>query len=317
MAAALDTVLYPPLLPYREEWVKVSDLHTVHYEECGTQKGKPVLFVHGGPGGGIRPDHRRYFNPQKYRIILVDQRGCGKSTPHAELRENTTQHLIQDFETIRTLLGIDQWMILGGSWGTTLGLAYAEAHPERVTEIILRGIFLGHSEELKWMYQWGAHEIFPDYWENYIAEIPEDERHDMMLAYHKRLTSDDLKTRQKAARAWSIWEACISKLYPDTAMMDSFGEDEFSIAFARIESHYFQNHLFLKPTQLLDDAHKLRGIPGVIIHGRYDICCPVRNAWLLHRAWPEAELNIIPDAGHSMSEPGIAKTLIATTDRFS
>lgn len=315
--ATLDSILYPTNPAYRTHHIAVSDLHTIHVYEHGNPQGKPALFVHGGPGGGIRPDHHRYFNPALYRIILVDQRGCGQSKPHAELRENTTQHLVADFEVVRKHLGIDRWLVLGGSWGTTLGLAYAEAHPHAVTELILRGIFLGSPETLTWLYQDGAHQVFPDAWEDFIAPIPAQERHDLMAAYHRRLTGSDLTVRQQAAKAWSVWEACVSKLYPDQNLKNAFAGDAFSLAFARIESHYFVNQVFLEPNQLCRDVDAIRHIPGIIIHGRYDICCPVRNAWQLHRAWPEAELIIIPDAGHSMSEPGIAKALIAATDRFA
>ncbi|UCH11720.1 MAG: prolyl aminopeptidase, partial [Fidelibacterota bacterium] len=266
--------LYPPIEPYKEEYLKVSELHTLHYEECGHPDGKPVLFVHGGPGGGIEPIYRRYFHPEKYRVILVDQRGSGKSTPHAELRENTTQHLVADMERVREHAGVDRWLVFGGSWGSTLGLAYAQAHPDRVTGLILRGIFLCRDEEIQWFYQDGASRVLPDYWEHYLKPIPPEERDDLLGAYHQRLTSDDPAVRQEAARAWSVWEGSTSKLFYDDSLAARFGEDEFSLAFARIECHYFTNHAFLEPSQLLRDVDKIRHIPGVIVQGRYDMVCP-------------------------------------------
>jgi proline iminopeptidase len=309
--------LYPSIEPYKDEFLKVSELHTIHYEECGTPEGKPVLFVHGGPGGGIETVYRRYFHPEKYRIILVDQRGSGKSTPHAELRENTTQHLIADMERIRENAGVDRWLVFGGSWGSTLGLAYAQAHSQRVTGLILRGIFLCRDAEIQWFYQDGASRVFPDYWEKYLEPIPEEERDDLLQAYYRRLTGEDPQTRLAAARAWSIWEGSTSKLLFDEKSVARFGQDEFSLAFARIECHYFVNHAFLEPNRLLKDVPRIRHIPGVIVQGRYDMVCPLTSAWDLHRAWPEAELHIVPDAGHSVTEPGIIDKLVEATDRFA
>lgn len=309
--------LYPPTEPYREEYLKVSDIHTIHYEECGTPDGLPALFVHGGPGGGIETIYRRYFDPEKYRLILVDQRGSGKSTPHAELRENTTQDLIADMERVREHTGVDRWLVFGGSWGSTLGLAYAQAHPERITGLILRGIFLCRDEEIHWFYQDGASRIFPDYWERFLTPIPPGERGDLLHAYYQRLTSDDPAVRLEAARAWSIWEGSTSKLFFDESLAERFGRDEFSLAFARIECHYFVNHAFLEENQLLRDIDRIRHIPGVIVQGRYDVVCPMTSAWDLHRAWPEAELHVIPDAGHSTTEPGIIDKLVEATDRFA
>lgn len=309
--------LYPEIESYRHEYLKVSDLHTVHYEECGNPDGKPVLFIHGGPGGGIESIYRRYFNPEKYRIILVDQRGSGKSTPHAELEENTTQHLVADMERVRDNAGVDRWMVFGGSWGSTLGLAYAQAHPDKVTELVLRGIFLCRDEEINWFYQDGASRIFPDLWEHYLAPIPADERDNLLQAYYKRLTGKNEKVQLAAAKAWSVWEGSTSKLHFDPKSVDRFGEETFALAFARIESHYFVNHAFLEPNQLLNNVDKIRHIPGVIVHGRYDVVCPVTSAWDLHRAWPEAKFHIIPDAGHSISEAGIVDALIEATDRFA
>ena len=314
---ALDSVLYPKIDPFHTTFLKVSELHTIYFEECGNPKGKPVLFVHGGPGGGILPHYPQYFDPKIYHIILVDQRGCGKSTPHAETRENTTQLLIADFEKIRQSLHITKWQVFGGSWGSTLALAYAEAHPEIVSELVLRGVFLGRTKELDWMYQWGCSEVFPEAWAEFIKVIPEDERHDFRLAYHKRLTSPDQKTRYEAAQAWSVWEGSISKLIYDPEMVHRYGDPEFALAFARIENHYFMNDLFLRPNQLLDEVSQIRHIKTFIVHGRYDMCCPVTNAWDLHQVFPESELHIIPDAGHSISEIGIAKKLVEITNRIA
>lgn len=309
--------LYPPIEPYKNECLKVSQIHTIHYEECGNPRGKPVLFVHGGPGGGIETVYRQYFNPEKYRVILVDQRGSGKSTPHAELRENTTQHLIADMEQVREYAGVEQWLVFGGSWGSTLGLAYAQAHPDRVSGLILRGIFLCRDEEIRWFYQDGADRIFPDYWEQFLAPIPPGKRYDLLQAYYQRLTSDDPAVRQEAARAWSVWEGSTSKLLFDEKAVSRFGQDEFSLAFARIECHYFVHNAFLEENQLLRDIEKIRHIPAVIVQGRYDIVCPLTSAWDLHRAWPEAAFHVIPDAGHSITEPGIVDRLVEATDRFA
>ncbi|AVC43514.1 prolyl aminopeptidase [Francisella tularensis subsp. novicida] len=309
--------LYPEIEPYNQEFLKVSDIHTIYFEECGNPNGKPALFIHGGPGGGIQPSYRQYFNPDKYRVILVDQRGCGKSTPFAELRENTTQDLIEDFEKIRKKLNIDKWMLFGGSWGSTLGLAYAQAYPEVVTELVLRGIFLGREKELSWLYQHGASMVFPDMWEKYIEPIPVEQRKDFISAYYSILTGDGEELKQKAAIAWSVWEASTSKLFVDKKSIDRYGEDKFSLAFARIECHYFKNKLFIEEAQLLKEADKIKDIPGVIVQGRYDMVCPAVSAWDLHKVWPVAELNIVADAGHSISEPGILEALVRATDKFA
>lgn len=308
--------LYPEIEPYNKELLKVSDLHTIFFEECGNPKGKPVVFVHGGPGGGIQPSYRRYFNPDKYRIVLVDQRGCGQSTPFAEIEENTTQHLIEDFEKIRKKLGIDKWMVFGGSWGSTLGLAYAQKYPEVVTELVLRGIFFGRTKEISWMYQHGASEVFPDMWEKYVEPIPVEQRNDFLSAYYNILTGENEALKQKAAIAWSVWEASISKLFMDKEAILKYAGDKFSLAFARIECHFFKNKLFLEEAQLLKNAHKIVNIPGVIVQGRYDMVCPAASAWDLHKAWPIAKLEIISDAGHSISEPGIVEALVKATDGF-
>jgi proline iminopeptidase len=309
--------LYPAIEPYKVQRLKVSDLHELHLEESGNPKGKPVIFLHGGPGGGTSPKHRRYFDPERYRIILFDQRGCGASTPYADVRENSTWDLVADVERIREHLGIDRWMVFGGSWGATLGLAYAEKHPERVTELILRGIFLLRQREVDWLYQEGASRIFPDAWEPYRDAIPEAERGDFMGAYAKRLLSEDPALNLPAAKAWSIWEGATSKLIPDPDFIASYGDEATTLAFARIECHYFLNKGWFDEAQLLRDALKLKGIPGAIIQGRYDMVCPIESAWALSKAWPEADLVIVPDAGHSAYDAGISRALVAATDRFT
>ena len=310
--------LYPPIEPYTQRTLSVSPIHTIYYEEAGNPDGKPVVFLHGGPGGGIVPAYRQFFDPERWRIILFDQRGCGKSTPHAELTENTTWDLVDDIEKLRSHLQIDQWTVFGGSWGSTLSLAYAQTHPNRCKGLILRGIFMLRPKEIQWFYQSGASYIFPDAWEGYLAPIPEAERADLVAAYYKRLTSDDPETRQTAAKAWSIWEASTSKLIPDTDFMERFGEGSFADAFARIECHYFINGgFFNQPDQLLNSVEKIRHIPAVIVQGRYDVVCPMTSAWELHRAWPEAEFVIVKEAGHSATEPGITSALVSATDRFA
>ena len=309
--------LYPPIEPYDEGMLQVSSIHNIHYEQCGNPSGQPVIFLHGGPGGGIVPDYRRYFDPQAYRIILFDQRGSGKSTPHASLEENTTWHLVADIESLREHLGVESWMVFGGSWGSTLSLAYAQTHPDRARALVLRGIFLCRPKEIQWFYQEGASAIFPDVWEEYLRPIPEAERGDMLTAYHRRLTSEDESVRIEAARAWSVWEASTSKLFPDQDLISHFDEPQFAIAFARIECHYFMHNAFFETDNyLIENIGKIRHIPAVIVQGRYDVVCPMMSAWELHRAWPEAQLNVIPDAGHSASEPGTISALVDATDRF-
>ncbi|MDE2291973.1 MAG: prolyl aminopeptidase [Elusimicrobia bacterium] len=298
--------------------LKVSDLHTVHWEECGNPRGKPIVFVHGGPGGGIDPSHRRYFDSKRWRVILFDQRGCGKSTPYAELRENTTWDLVADMERLRALAGVERWTVFGGSWGSTLALAYAETHPDRVEALIVRGIFTLRRRELEWFYQDGTSLVYPDAFEAYRDHIPAAERGDMMAAYYKRLTSEDREVRMAAARVWSAWEGATSKLLQDPELVAKFSDDRHAEAFARIECHYFVNKGFFREDgQLLNDAVRLRGIPGVIVHGRYDVVCPFETAWLLHKQWPEAELKVGLDAGHAMSEPANRTALLDATDRFA
>jgi proline iminopeptidase len=313
---ALDPILYPAIDPYQSDYLAVSSLHQLYFEQCGNPQGIPVLFLHGGPGGGCEPTYRRYFDPATYRIILFDQRGAGRSRPLAELTDNTTPHLIADIERLRAHLSIERWLVFGGSWGSTLGLAYAEVYPYRVTGLILRGIFLCRPSEIQWLYQSGAHQIFPDLWEHYLAPIPENERRDLVGAYYRRLTSDDRGAQLAAAKAWSAWEAGTSKLFISQELLDRFEHPDFALAFARIECHYFVHDSFLEPDQLLRNTPKIRHIPGVIIQGRYDIVCPTRSAWDLHRAWPEAEFHLVPDAGHSATEVGIATKLIEASNGF-
>lgn len=316
MMPAMRT-LYPPIEPYDQGTLQVSEVHKLYYEQCGNPEGQPVVFLHGGPGGGCVPEYRQFFDPEAYRIILFDQRGAGRSTPHASLEENTTWHLVEDIEKLREHFGVERWLVFGGSWGSTLALAYAQKHPERVRALVLRGIFLCRPQEIQWFYQEGASWIFPDVWERYVEAIPPGERDDFVSAYYKRLTSDDEETRLAAARAWSVWEGSTSKLYFDHDMIERFDDPTFALAFARIECHYFTNNAFF-PTDnyLIENVDAIRAIPAVIVQGRYDVVCPMRSAWELHRAWPEAEFNVIADAGHSATEPGIVDALIAATDSF-
>jgi proline iminopeptidase len=310
--------LYPPIEPYHRDHLRVSDLHSIYYEQAGNPEGKPVVFLHGGPGGGIQPVYRQYFDPDRWRIVLFDQRGCGKSTPHASLIENTTWNLVNDIEKLREYLGIEKWTVFGGSWGSTLALAYAQAHADRCMELVLRGIFMLRQKELQWFYQEGTSNIFPAAWQEYLKPIPLAERHDMISAYYKRLTSEDKAVQLEAAQAWSVWEASTSKLFPNEQAIAAAAGDSFATAFARIECHYFMNKgFFSSEDQLLRNIDKIRHIPSVIVQGRYDVVCPMISAWELHQAWPEAELMVIPDAGHSVTEPGIRDALIEATDRFA
>ncbi|MCB1662792.1 MAG: prolyl aminopeptidase [Pseudomonadales bacterium] len=306
-------ILYPEVKPYNKIRLKVSKLHEIYIEECGNPRGIPVLVVHGGPGAGCDAAMRRFFDTTHYRIILFDQRGAGRSLPHAELEENTTQALIADMEAIRHKLQIEQWVLFGGSWGSTLSLAYAQAHPEKVLALILRGIFLCRDQDLHWFYQDGASHIFPDYWEDYQRLIPEDERDDYIAAYHQRLVGPDEVLRMAAAKAWSVWEARCATLRPNHDVVEHFTDPHVAMSLARIEAHYFVNNIFLPKNHLLLCADKLEKIPGVIVHGRYDMVCPLDNALDLHRAWPESHLEIVRDAGHSALEPGIVDALVRAT----
>ncbi len=309
--------LYPEIEAYQDEMLQVDDIHNIYVEQCGNPNGKPVIFLHGGPGGGCSADYRRYFNPEKWRIILFDQRGCGRSTPFACLENNTTWDLVADIEKIREHLGIEKWCLFGGSWGSTLSLSYAVTHPDKVDGLFLRGIFLLRKKEIDWFYQEGASRMYPDAWEKYLEPIPVEERGNLVRAYHQRLISEDENIRKQAAKAWSVWEASTSKLIQNENLMDNFGDDQFSQAFARIECHYFTNRGFFESDNfLLENIDKIRKIPAIIVQGRYDVVCPPESAWELHRAWPEAEFKIIQDAGHSLSENGIQKVLIEATDNF-
>ena len=309
--------LYPEIEAYDSGMLAVDGRHRLHYEQCGNPEGKPVVILHGGPGAGCSAKMRRFHDPARYRIVLFDQRGSGRSTPHADLVDNTTWDLVADIERLREHLGIARWQVFGGSWGSTLALAYAEAHPSRVSELVLRGIFMLRRWELEWFYQEGASRLFPEAWHQYLEAIPDVERGDLISAYHRRLTSSDEATRLAAARAWSVWEASTSLLIPDEAFIDGHRDAHFALSFARIESHYFVHGGFFDvEDQLLRDAHRLRGIPGVIVHGRYDVVCPIQNAWDLQRAWPDAKLVVSPTAGHSAFEPENASALLEATDAF-
>jgi proline iminopeptidase len=310
--------LYPPLEARHTGFIRVSDLHEIYWEESGNPNGIPVIGLHGGPGGGSSPEMRRFFDPRVYRIILMDQRGCGRSTPHSELRENNTWTLIEDIETVREHLGIDKWVVFGGSWGSTLSLAYAVTHTERTLGLILRGIFLVTKAEIQWFYQEGASRLFPDSYDRYVAPIPEDERGDLLHAFHRRLTGDDYKARIEAAKAWACWEGETITIQGPTSRPRKFEEDEFADAFARIECHYFVNGgFFAEDGWLLKQAsEKLHDIPGIIVHGRYDVVTPLSTAWALKKAWPTADLHIVPGAGHSSLEPGIVDKLIRATRDF-
>ncbi|HVF34684.1 MAG TPA: prolyl aminopeptidase [Candidatus Saccharimonadia bacterium] len=310
--------LYPEIAPYETGSLRVSPIHTLYYEQCGNPRGIPAVFLHGGPGGGTSPNMRRFFDPARYRIVLFDQRGCGRSTPRAELVDNTTMHLVADIESLRRHLAIERMLVFGGSWGSTLALAYAQAHAERVSALVLRGIFLLRRFELEWFYQRGASLMFADAFEKYLAPIPEVERGDLMSAYYRRLTHPDPAVRVAAARAWSVWEGRTSFLLENPAYVSGFDEDEHALEFARIECHYFvHGGFFRNERQLLEDAHRLAAIPGTIVQGRYDVVCPMQSAWDLHRAWPQADLKIVPDAGHSAFEAGNTHELIEATDRYA
>ena len=308
---------YPPIEPFKTGLLDTGDGHQIYWELCGNPQGKPAVFLHGGPGSGCSPEHRRLFDPQRYCVLLFDQRGCGRSTPHASLENNTTWHLVADIERLRTLLGVERWLVFGGSWGSTLALAYAQKHTAQVSALILRGIFTLRREELLWFYQEGASWLFPDLWEGFLAPIPEAERGDLISAYRKRLTGADPVAQLTCARAWSVWEGQTIRLLPDVSNAEKHAEDAFSLAFARIENHYFVHKGWMDEGQLIRDAANLAEVPGVIVQGRYDVCTPVRTAWDLHRAWPQADFQLVPDAGHAYNEPGILSRLIEATDRFA
>jgi proline iminopeptidase len=309
--------LYPEIKPYARHELAVQAPHVLYVDESGSPDGLPVVFIHGGPGAGCDAASRRYFDPNLYRIVTFDQRGCGRSTPYASLENNTTQALIADMEQIREQLGIDKWVLFGGSWGSTLALAYAQTHPERVHGLILRGIFLCRPQEFDWFYQEGASRLFPDYWEDYLAPIPADERGNLMQAFYKRLTGPDQIAQMHAAKAWSTWEGRTATLRPNTQVVDRFTDSHRALSIARLECHYFVNNAFLKPDQLLRDMPKIAHLPGVIVHGRYDVICPLDNAWALHKAWPNSELQIIRDAGHSATENGITDSLVRAADALA
>jgi proline iminopeptidase len=310
--------LFPEIQPFNRGRLKVSDLHEIYFEECGNPVGKPAVVLHGGPGGGISPFLKCAHDPTRYRIVVFDQRGCGHSTPHAELRDNTTWDLVSDIEKLRGHLGIDRWQVVGGSWGSTLALAYAQTHPERVTELIVRGIFTIRKQEIDWFYQFGASELFADAWQSFIEPIPPDERHDLLKAYHRRLVGTDEAEQIRCAVAWSQWEAATLSLLPDKRRLAEFGREHFALAFARIECHYFVNRGFFDwDDALLRGGHKLRSIPGAIVQGRYDVVTPMRTAFDLHLAWPEAEFTVVADAGHALVEPGITDAIVTATNRFA
>ncbi len=316
-ADSAPAVLYPPIEPFATGHLDVGDGHQLYWELCGNPQGQPAVFLHGGPGSGCSADQRRLFDPSRYCVLLFDQRGCGRSTPHASIEANTTWHLVEDIERLRRMLGVPRWLVLGGSWGSTLALAYAQTHPAQVTALILRGVFTARQEELRWYYQDGASWMFPDEWAHFIEPVPVDQRHDLLSAYARLLTESDEATQLRAAIAWSRWEARTIILRPDPVSLAQRTEPRFSLALARIECHYFKHGAFLEPGQLLRQADRLRGIPGVIVQGRYDMATPPRTAYELHQAWPESELKLVEAAGHAFKEPGITDQLIRATDRFA
>jgi proline iminopeptidase len=309
--------LYPPIEPYRSGHLDVGDGHRLYWELCGNPRGKPAVFLHGGPGGGCNRDHRRFFDPDRYNVLLFDQRGCGRSTPHAGLAANTTWHLVADLERLRAMLGVERWLVFGGSWGATLALAYAETDPQHVSELVLRGIFTVRRGELRWLYQEGASLLFPDKWERFVAPIPEADRGNLLAAYHERLTSADRSAQLTAAKAWSTWEGEIITLLPNERAVAQHADETFALAFARIETHYFVHGGFLEEGQLIRDADRIEAIPGTIVQGRYDVVTPALTAWELHKAWPRAALHLVDDAGHASSEPGIVHRLIEATDAYA
>ncbi|WP_257266490.1 prolyl aminopeptidase [Endozoicomonas sp. ONNA2] len=309
--------LYPAIKPYATRHLQVDDIHEIYIEQCGSQDGIPVLFVHGGPGAGCSERDRRFFDPQKYRIILFDQRGCGRSRPHAELKQNTTAALIEDMELIRNSLGIEQWLVFGGSWGSTLALLYAQAHPKRVSGLVVRGVFLSRQQDLDWLYKEGASRVFPDHWAHFLELIPEDERGDLLAAYYQRLFGENELARMNAAKHWSLWEGNTATLRPNHELVDHFADPHLALSLSRIECHYFKNKSFINPDQIIAQMNLISAIPGVIVHGRYDMICPLDNAQTLADHWPEADFQIIRDAGHASCEPGIVDALVRATDEFA
>ena len=309
--------LYPPHEPYATGTLDVGDGHILYFERCGTPGAKAAVFLHGGPGGGISPRHRRLFDPTRYDVLLFDQRGCGRSTPYAALEANTTWHLVADLERLRQMAGVQQWLVCGGSWGSTLALAYAQTHPACVSELVLRGIFTASETELHWYYQHGASEVFPDYWADFLAPIPPAERHDLRAAYRRRLTGSNETARLEAAQAWSLWEGRTSNLLPQDLADTGFADAHFALAFARIENHYFVHCAWLQENQLLQECSRIAEIPGAIVQGRYDMVCPARTAFALHKAWPSAAFYMIPDAGHSWLEPGTLDRLVSALDGYA
>jgi len=310
-------MLYPDIKPYAKHHIQVDAVHTLYVEECGTPDGIPVLFLHGGPGAGIEPYHRRFFDPEKYHMVLFDQRGSGKSAPHASLENNTTQHLIADIEMIREKLGIDNWLVFGGSWGSTLALAYAQAHPDNILALVIRGIFLCRKKEIDWIYQLGASKVYPDYWQDFIAPVPVDKRDDIVNAYYEILTGSNDIARMAAAKAWSIWEGRTATLLARKEVIDHFSHARTALSVALIECHYFVNNAFMKPNQLLDNIETIRHIPAFIVQGRYDMICPMESAWELHQAWPEAKFTVVGDAGHAASEKGIISALVSIMNNLA
>ncbi|WP_060849096.1 prolyl aminopeptidase [Methylobacterium aquaticum] len=317
MSADAARTMYPPIEPYESGALDVGDGHTIYYERVGTRGGKPAVFLHGGPGGGINPIHRRLFDPGRYDVLLFDQRGCGRSTPYASLEANTTWHLVADMERLRRHMGVERWLVLGGSWGSTLAMAYAQTHLKRVSELILRGVYTLTRAELDWYYQFGVSEMFPEKWERFVAPVAMSDRGDMISAYRKLLTSSDPDVQIEAAKAWTIWEGETITLLPNPDFSAAYADGRFALAFARLENHYFVHNCWMENGQLLRDAGRMKGIPGAIVHGRYDMPCPVKNAYLLHKAWPDSSFHIVEGAGHATTEPGILDQLIRATDRFA
>jgi len=308
---------FPPIKPYSSEKIAVTAPHELYIEECGDPNGIPVVVLHGGPGAGCEPYHRRFFDPEVYRIVLIDQRGCGRSSPHAELKANDTQSLIDDLEIIRKHLNIDKWNLFGGSWGATLALLYAQAHPDHVSGMILRGIFLARQQDLDWFYIKGMNQVFPDYWNDLVTHLPETERADLLENFYKRLTGQDELARMGAAKAWSIWEGRCSTLQPNARVLDHFNDPSTAITLACLETHFFKNKCFIEENQILENMDKIKHIPGIIVHGRYDMICPLRCAWELQQQWAETDLIIVRDAGHSAGEPGITDALIHATKQMA